>query len=222
MRLANMIGRALIVLSPLIAFVVVGMASGHVSIGSIGVVLSAAVAWRQEGGGRVGMERLGLSRPDSWPKTLGFAIVIAVAAAIAATVVGLLIPKSWGQPDPSLFLGMRDHPIELLGWLLIAWTTAAFGEELVFRGYLIPALANARANGRPAWALAVAVSTILFGLAHAYQGPTGIVFTGTVGAAFGIAFVIGKRNLWRTVLAHGIFDTASLILLFFSLRGQLK
>jgi membrane protease YdiL (CAAX protease family) len=188
--------------------------------GTVGVIGSALVAWRLAGGGASGLARLGLERPASWGRTVLAAIASAVIAAVAAGVVASVVAPLFGRPDLRGFASLRDHPIELLGWLVIAWTSAAVGEEVVFRGFLIPQLVGLATNRRVGLALGIGVSTALFGVAHLYQGPAGAIESGVVGLVFAISFVMGRRQLWRTVLAHGLFDSASLVLLYTALRHR--
>ncbi len=78
--------------------------------------------------------------------------------------------------------------------------TAGICEELLFRGYLfwygsqfLPVL----------WA--AALQAVLFGVAHFYQGPRGIVLTGLAGVFFTAAvFVTG--SIWPAMLIHALMD----------------
>ena len=72
-----------------------------------------------------------------------------------------------------------------------------FYEEVVARGFL---LARCRVLLHTRWA-AVLLSSLLFGLAHLYQGWGGVVLTAIVGAVFaGITLRWG--TLWPVILAH--------------------
>lgn len=109
-------------------------------------------------------------------------------------------------------------PMFLL-WLVIVWTTTAFGEEMFFRGYLITRLQSALTDIRFGNALAVIAPALLFGFAHmSYQGVRGLVMTGLIGLAFGTMFLVFKRNLWPLVLWHGITNTMSFTVLYLGLE----
>lgn len=62
--------------------------------------------------------------------------------------------------------------------------------------------------------MAVAISSIAFGLVHFEWGLAGMVQTGFMGVAFGVAYLAVGRNLWVTVLAHGYMDTILLVQLY--------
>jgi membrane protease YdiL (CAAX protease family) len=61
---------------------------------------------------------------------------------------------------------------------------------------------------------AVVIQAALFGLAHAFQGPTGMLTALVIGLVFGLAYVRG-HSLWPIIIAHGLIDTLGLIGLFF-------
>lgn len=71
---------------------------------------------------------------------------------------------------------------ELIPYLALA-ATAGLCEEFLYRGFTMAALTRV---GLPAWAV-VLVSSMLFGLAHLYQGRGGFVSTLVLGAVFGAA-----------------------------------
>jgi membrane protease YdiL (CAAX protease family) len=208
----------LLVLLPLVAFLELARWTHHTFFGPVGVMASAGIAWWLEGGRETGLSGLGLALPGSWLRVAIEGAVLAIAAGVVLALVGGIITANFGAPDLRPFLSMREHPAELAGWIAIAWTTAAFGEEIVFRGYLLPHMSPVRRVGRAGWAVGIVLSSALFGLAHSYQGAGGGIASGVVGAVFATGLVIGRRSLWRTIIAHGLFDTVSLILLFLTLR----
>lgn len=81
-------------------------------------------------------------------------------------------------------------------------------EELLARGFLLDRCRTLL--GR--WWAAVLVSSLLFGLAHAYQGWIGALQTAVVGAVFA-AFTIRWRTLWPVILAHAGLNLSSLLML---------
>jgi membrane protease YdiL (CAAX protease family) len=51
----------------------------------------------------------------------------------------------------------------------------------------------------------------LFGYAHSYQNPIGIVLTGCIGLVVGFLFLATGHNLWLPITAHACYDTARVI-----------
>ena len=98
--------------------------------------------------------------------------------------------------------------------LAVAWTLAAVGEEFVYRGYLLTRIARGLGDTPRAWLGALAVTSILFGVSHRYQGASGMVSAGLGGFAFGLLYLATGRNLWVAVIGHGTMDTLGFLLLF--------
>lgn len=81
-------------------------------------------------------------------------------------------------------------------------------EEVLFRGFILGRL-RALFGSTVA---AVIASSIVFGLLHGYQGAIGVVQTTTVGLV--LATLAARfRTIWPAILAHGLFDTITLVLL---------
>ena len=78
--------------------------------------------------------------------------------------------------------------------------TAGIVEEIVYRGFLLWFLSMIM----PLWA-AVIVSSVLFGLGHSYQGPSGALRTGLVGLVFAVFYVI-TGSIWLPIIGHALFD----------------
>jgi membrane protease YdiL (CAAX protease family) len=92
---------------------------------------------------------------------------------------------------------------------------AAFGEEVVYRGYLPLRGAEALGGGRAAQWSAMVAAAALFGIGHFYKGPAGMIDSGFAGLLFGTAFLVTGRNLWTAILAHGFVDTVGVVFVYF-------
>ena len=106
-----------------------------------------------------------------------------------------------------------------LRWFGIIWTYAAFGEEIGYRGYLLNRVADLGGRSRTALALGLLWSSTMFGFAHWYQGPAGVVSAAASGLVFGAAYLLAKRNLWVAVLAHGLSDSLALVFTYLGFAG---
>jgi len=67
---------------------------------------------------------------------------------------------------------------------------------------------------RRAWIVSLIVVHVGFGLAHAYQGITGIIDEGLAGFLFGVVYLRNRRNLAVPIIAHGLGDTIDFLLIF--------
>jgi membrane protease YdiL (CAAX protease family) len=161
---------------------------------------------------------VGLGRFKAWWKIALWALLAAfIISIIANLLLQPLVDRLISRPvNNSRFESLRGHLPVLLSWLAAVWTIVAFGEEMVFRGYLMNRIADLVGRSRTGWVSALIGSSLIFGLAHGYQGLAGIVSTSEVGLLLGILYLISKRNLWINIVCHGAFDTISLIALYLS------
>jgi membrane protease YdiL (CAAX protease family) len=99
-------------------------------------------------------------------------------------------------------------------YLPVVWLFAAFGEEISYRGYLLNRAADGGGRSRTSWWIAVVLVSVLFGYGHYYKGPAGILDSGMAGLILGAAYLLSGRNLWTTILAHGLIDTFALLAVY--------
>jgi membrane protease YdiL (CAAX protease family) len=116
--------------------------------------------------------------------------------------------------DLSAFENLKGNMGNLLFFLILTWTLAAFGEEIVYRGYLQKRIYDMFENPRAAIFSGIAVSSLLFGLAHTEQGLIGVTVT-TLDAIFFSLLKLKYDNIWAPVLAHGFSNTIGLTAFFF-------
>lgn len=116
------------------------------------------------------------------------------------------------------FSGVEGNLSVYLMWMAIIWTSAAFGEEMFFRGFLITRFGAAFRGFPLAPALAVLAAALIFGYGHFYyQGLRGLVVTGAIGVVLGTLYFAYRRNLWPLILAHGLVNSLGMTARFFDL-----
>ena len=161
----------------------------------------------------------GFHRPKSWIRTIiiSLAGTVFVHILISLILAPLVINLTKKPVDASQFDPLRGNLLALLIGLVIVWTLAAFGEEMVFRGYIMHTLARPFKHKNLGWVFAVVMTSSLFGWGHSYQGITGIILTGVVGIIYALAFFAAGKNLWVPILIHGLYDTSAFLIIFFNL-----
>ncbi len=123
--------------------------------------------------------------------------------AVALLLIGLFhgIGRIFGIPEsPTLAHLLPRTPTErglFVGLSLAAGT----GEEIAYRGYAITAAAAFLPG--PWWA--TALTSVSFGLVHAYQGSMGMVRSGLLGFCLGGSFVV-TGSLLPAMAAHALVD----------------
>ncbi len=164
-----------------------------------------------------GWSAMGFKRPPSWASL----VAIAVAAAALRVVLGHyvidpLCAQVWPPAEaPAGAEEITGHLGYALVALVIVWGFAAFGEETAYRGYLLTRTADLGGRSSVGYWMAVVVVSVLFGYGHYYKGPAGIVDSGIAGAILGSAYMVAGRNLWASILAHGLIDTFGVTALYF-------
>lgn len=184
-------------------------------------VAGMLVAWlwlRREG--RVG-EAINLQRPASWLSTLGWA-ALGLGGTIAIFSLGAQLTQALGlgSPDPAFVLDLvTQSPAMFALWIVgVAWFSAGFGEEVLYRGFLMDRLERLPGlRGRP-W-LVLVIQALLFGLPHAYQGMGGMVVTAMVGLLLGWIRNRNGGNLWAAIFAHAAVDTVMMSLAYANTLG---
>jgi CAAX protease family protein len=154
---------------------------------------------------------IGLTRPQSWLRTIGTGIAIAVVLFAAI----YLSEKAGFHRDLSRFAALKGNA-ELTAYAFVyVLIGAGFYEEFMFRGFLMQGMAMCFGGSGGAWTTAVIIQGVLFGAAHAYQNSLGVLIAGTLGALSGVLVLTCGRNLWPAIIAHALFDGSRTILFYF-------
>jgi len=166
---------------------------------------------------RIGWRGVGLRLYGNWKTSIALGVSAGVLLeALELFVTQPLLVKWLGkQPDFETFHALHGN----LKWTLLAlagaWTLAAFGEEMVYRGYLMNRVADLLNRTQTAWIVSLVAVHLGFGLAHAYQGITGAIDEGLMGLLLGLIYLRTGRSLAVPIIAHGVSDTIDFVLMFF-------
>lgn len=178
----------------------------------ITVTVFAAVMLTRVG---VPLQRLGFGAQFQPAKFAALAVFGVGLVQVAGLVVEPLAEYLFGETrDLDRFTDVTDSPAALLNLLAFNWTVAAFGEELAFRIILMRGIAYTLGDSRAAFAIALVAQALIFGLAHAYQGPPGILGSGINGLIFGGLVLAARGSIWPAAIAHGTGNTIGIISLY--------
>jgi membrane protease YdiL (CAAX protease family) len=166
-----------------------------------------------------GWSDFGIKKPESWKGTFLLAVIGGIVfQALSLYVIEPVLGKLTGDiPDVSIFKPLVGNVQQLIFWLIISWTFAAFLEEMIFRGYFMHRFADLFKRSNTGWVVGLVLANVLFGFGHAYQGVSGMIATGISGLVFSGLFFASKKNLWAAIIAHGIYDTAGFLMIFFGI-----
>jgi membrane protease YdiL (CAAX protease family) len=158
----------------------------------------------------------------SWPAGRARALIIGCLAGAGLATLEVFVThpglsRLLGEPDLSDFESIEDDLALLAVLLVLVWPIAAFGEELVYRGYMMNRVADLTGRTRGGWAASLSAASLLFGLAHLDQGLPGQLEAAIMGLLYGLLYLANNRNLVVPIVAHGVQDTIDLILIYFGL-----
>lgn len=175
-----------------------------------------AFAWISLRVRRIRWRQVGLSKYKSWKVTLALGGAVGVGLELFQLFVSqpFLVKVLGKQPDLEIFQSVHGNVKVMLLFIALSWTLAAFGEEMVYRGYLMNRVADFFNRTRTAWIVSLLVVHIGFGLAHAYQGITGVIDEGLMGLLLGIVYLSTDRKLAVPIVAHGLQDSIDFILIY--------
>ncbi len=179
-------------------------------LGVIGVFILISYLY-----GGIKPEELGLGAPESWLKTIGFALA-GLVVTVAYSPLADRIASQWFKKPPTLdsFRLIQRSALKLVMGIIVAWVLGAILEELIARGVvlktieslLVPWMVFPIAAG-----IAVCLSALGAGVLHFYQGSKAVVIITQISLLFGILFVVSGFNLWAVIICHGLYDTIAFI-----------
>jgi membrane protease YdiL (CAAX protease family) len=168
---------------------------------------------------------VGLCKPASLWRTAGLVVLgyLGMGATFAVATQLLLPALGIGPKVVSLFSAVEGNTAEYLYFLIpVIWGSAAFGEELLFRGYLQTRLHKALGSSQGATYLALCFQALIFGALHSYQGLGGAIMAGSAGFVLGAVYLAARKNLWAPIILHGLVDTVSISAIYLGVAGQVS
>ena len=141
-------------------------------------------------------------RPGSW---IGLALTLLACAFLVFQTVAVSRHAEARAAVRSQIGSLRPllpHTAEEARWFTAVSITAGTCEEVIYRGFLMAYL------GSLGPIPAIVLSTLVFGLSHAYMGKVGTLRAGLVGLVVaGLYWLTG--SLWASMLLHATADVTS-------------
>jgi len=157
----------------------------------------------------VSLAEIGFQFPENWLMTIGFGLGLGLIIQLLSVV--LIEPLSEkitrSKHDHSVIGSVKGNWKAFLQWMIMVWILVAVIEEGIYRGYLMTEIRNILGVGILALTINLVFTSLVFGLSHGYQGTSGMLSTGIVGAILGIIFILSDFNLWLVIFTHGFIDT---------------
>ncbi|MBQ4820196.1 CPBP family intramembrane glutamic endopeptidase [Aquimarina sp. MMG016] len=204
-------------LTPVIAIVLcyILYLSGYfqIIIATLILLIASAIEYKKELFSSLGFQRKGINIKNLLilAPLLGIAIFLFYGYVMMPSVTYLT-----GQPiNFSEFEIYKGNLPATLSLLILIWTSAAFGEEIVFRGYLMRQFTKFFGSSKISLAINILLFGFIFGWIHAYQGISGQILSGITGMLLAVIFHIRKSDLWFNIAVHGFIDTVFLVYIYY-------
>ena len=189
-------------------------------LGSFAIAIAVAVIARKHGSFR----DMGFRQPKSWPKLIGTTLLYGFVIQVTFTVViepGL--SRLTGDPvDISVFDDVRGDFVSYLILMAIGWVIGGFLEEFTFRGFIVGRVRWILGSSVAATWIGVLAAAVPFGIAHLYQGVTGMIATGMIGFVLGAVYVYHRFNLWYAIFTHGFINTVGITAMYLDIDRDLQ
>ena len=192
-------------------------AAGYVPVSKTPFLL--LIAWGSLWLRGLGWSDVGLRLPPRWPRFAAIGVVVGIAMWLLEFFFTMpMLHRLLGYwPDLTDFNDLVGNATLLAIYLAANWVLAAFGEEMVWRGYALPRVAEFAGLGMRSWVVALVVVNIIFGLAHLYQGPSGVIQATLGGVFLGILYIATGRNLLAPIIAHGLGNSIDFVVMYLGL-----
>ena len=168
--------------------------------------LAALVLWGIRLRGVSLRQLLGTRRPAlrDWRDDFILAAAFWLAASIVLATLGIIFQRAHlPTPEKTITQIAPQNALQLFLWIALS-ISAGICEELVFRGYLLRQFAS---FGHRLYA-GVVISSLIFGVAHGYEGASGMIAITVYGALFCL-LAIRRGSLRAGMIAHAWHDIFS-------------
>ena len=158
--------------------------------------------------------RFGIGRKITVKTVLKSLIISIVLFFVFHTFVDTLLQHWLGEYDLSSVEDVEGNLVGYIVLLVIVWIFAAFGEEFLFRGYYMKALAELLGNKNKDWVFSAIITSLYFGISHIYQGMSGSLAVFLWSLIISLIFIKNRDNLILLILVHGFYDTIGVTMIF--------
>lgn len=153
------------------------------------------------------LQRIGLHAGLPWTETVIWSVGMILAITAVSYSVARIRRYFGGKPTAAGLNILPETPAETAVFSLMVAPTAGIGEEIVYRGFLLGHLWWITNDG---W-LAAALSSLVFGGLHIYQGWWGVLRTGVIGMILAAGVVV-TGSLIPSIIAHTLGNMLSAVI----------
>lgn len=161
------------------------------------------------------LRNLGFSKTVNWLHTLLWSLLIFILGAlIIGKFVVPILENIFGTVDYSAYGALKGNKEVVIQLWVYAMISAAFAEEVIFRGYIVALFHKYLGISRLSNFLTILAGALLFTIAHYSQGITGLISIFIVSLLFYGVYLLSRKNLYALIIGHALIDTYGLYQLY--------
>ncbi len=160
---------------------------------------------------------IGFSLKQFEPKSILIGGLIAVLALAFMQLIfhpALEFFISLEYHDVGLTDTIQGGKLQFLVMVIMGWLIGGLYEEIVFHGFIFTRLEK-MINGKYSSHISFVITSLIFGFYHIQLGALGLINALVVGAVYLAVFLYFKRNLWYSIICHGLYNTMVMTLIYF-------
>lgn len=120
---------------------------------------------------------------------------------------------TFDAPKVELYDFLRANPWQFAFILIMGWIIGGVYEEIVFHGFIFSQI-ETMIPGKFSTPISFIVTSLLFGFYHVQLGIDGMINAHIVGAVYLLLFLKFKRNLWYSIICHGMYNSIVISLIY--------
>lgn len=164
----------------------------------------------------ISIKNLGLFKPKSWLITILIGLIVGLFIQVFGIYILSPIREWFGivQEIPASYADIEGNNSKLIIYLLVSWTTAGFGEELIYRSFFLGQFVSVFEKTKYKWTLTLVISSIIFGLLHFNNGFDAVIGTTITGFIIGLVYLKTNRNIWAAYITHAVANTVGFLIIY--------
>lgn len=159
---------------------------------------------------------LGFAFKSLTPKTLLAGTLTAILIVSFMQLVFFPIVESFfvfDETEVELYDFIKESKWNFGFILIMAWLIGGFYEEIVFHGFIFSRLEK-MFLGKYSTHISFIITSLIFGAYHIQLGAAGTINALLVGAGYLGIFLYFKRNLWYSIICHGVYNTIVITMIY--------
>jgi len=172
---------------------------------------------------KIPIKYLGLFKPKSWSITIFIGLLVGTFIQVFGIYILSPLNEWLGvvQEIPASYAAIEGNNSKLIIYLVVSWTTAGLGEELIYRSFFLGQFVSVFEKVKNKWTLSLVISSLIFGLLHFNNGIDAVIGTTINGFIIGLVYLKTDRNIWAAYVTHAVANTVGFLIIYSGLYKDL-